>query len=227
MRVYAFTSCFSSSTLSTVLVQRLIAEVTEGSATFSIPLDVTNIRGRTARIDTEHNVEGREIASLVSVGRVAPTRAESDRTLALLRVLQGSLPLFDNHWVKALWLPGTVTWPESFTPSTSESSPPVEIVEHREARLNASQRSALTHMLSLSLNDCITLIQGPPGTGKTTVIATYVDNAIRSGQNGIWVLAHSNVAVKNIAEKLEKFEFLHFKLIVSHGFHHEWCVMIY
>src|ERR1700761_8698435 len=117
MRVYAFTNRFSSSTLSTVLLQRLIAEVTEGSATFSIPLDVTNIRGRTARMDTEHNVEGREIASLVSVGRVAPTRAESDRSLALLRVLQGSLPLFDNHWVKALWLPDTVIWPESFTTS--------------------------------------------------------------------------------------------------------------
>jgi hypothetical protein len=199
-----------------------MAEVTEGSETFLIPVGVSNLRGRTARIDTEHNVEGREIATLTSVGRGAPSRAESDRSLAILRILQGSLPLLDNHWVKAIWLPGTVTWPESFT--TSDSSPPAEIVEHPDAPLNASQRSALSHMLSYSLDDSITLIQGPPGTGKTTVIASYIDNAIRSGQTGIWLLAQSNVAVKNIAEKLAKFEFLHFKLIVSQGFHHEWCV---
>jgi hypothetical protein len=199
-----------------------MAEVTEGSATFSIPVGVSELRGRTARLDTEHNVEGREIATLTSVGRGAPTRAESERSLAILRILQGTLPLLDNHWVKAIWLPGTVTWPESFT--TSNSSPPIEIVEHPDAPLNTSQHSALTHMLSPSLDDCITLVQGPPGTGKTTVIASYIDNAIRSGRTGIWLLAQSNVAVKNIAEKLAKFEFLHFKLIVSQSFHYEWCV---
>jgi hypothetical protein len=204
---------------------RLMAEVTEGSATFSIPVGVSELRGRTARLDTEHNVEGREIATLTSVGRGAPTRAESERSLAILRILQGTLPLLDNHWVKAIWLPGTVTWPESFT--TSNSSPPIEIVEHPDAPLNTSQHSALTHMLSPSLDDCITLVQGPPGTGKTTVIASYIDNAIRSGRTGIWLLAQSNVAVKNIAEKLAKFEFLHFKLIVSQSFHYEWHEHLY
>ena len=205
----------------TVLVQnrKLMAEITEGSAKLLIPVDVSKLIGRTACIDTEHNIEDREIATLTSVGRGAPTRAESVRSLALLRILQGSLPLLDNHWMKVIWLPGTVKWPESFTTSS-----PVEIVEHPDAPLNDSQRSALTHMLSLSLSDCITLIQGPPGTGKTTVIASYIDNAIRSGRSGIWLLAQSNVAVKNIAEKLAKFEFLHFKLIVSQGFHHEWFV---
>lgn len=200
----------------------MMAEITEGSATFLIPVDVRNLHGRTARIDTEHNVEGREISTLTSEGRGAPTRAESVRSLALLRILQGTLPLLDNHWMKAIWLPGAVQWPESFT--TSNSSSPVEIVEHPDAPLNDSQRSALTQMLSLSLSDCITLIQGPPGTGKTTVIASYIHNAIRSGRSGIWLLAQSNVAVKNIAEKLAKFEFLHFKLIVSQSFHFEWFV---
>jgi hypothetical protein len=177
-------------------------------------------------MDTEHNVEGRDITSVTSIGRAAPTRAESERSSALLRILQGSLKLLDNHWMKAIWLPSdTVVWPQSFSPSGS--SPPIEIVEHPDAPLNPSQHSAVTHMLSSSLDDCISLIQGPPGTGKTTVIASYVDNAIRSGRSGIWVLAQSNVAVKNIAEKLAKFGFLHFKLLVSQSFHYDWCVTIY
>jgi Cdc6-like AAA superfamily ATPase len=201
-----------------------MAEVTSGSETLLLQVDVANVHGRTARLDTEHNVEGRGITSLTTIGRSAPSRAESDRSLALLRILQGSLPLLDNHWVRAIWLPDTVTWPESFTTSSSFDSPAIEIAEHPVAPLNASQREARTHMLSLSLNNCITLIQGPPGTGKTTVIASYVDNALQSGRNGIWLLAHSNVAVKNIAEKLAKFETLHFKLLVSQSFHFDWCV---
>ncbi|KAI9461669.1 P-loop containing nucleoside triphosphate hydrolase protein, partial [Lactarius psammicola] len=68
---------------------------------------------------------------------------------------------------------------------------------------------------------------GPPGTGKTTVIASYVDNAVRNERSGIWLMAHSNVAVKNIAEKLDKLGFIQFKLLVSQGFHHEWHDHLY
>jgi len=77
-------------------------------------------------------------------------------------------------------------------------------------------------MLSPSLNTHLALVQGPPGTGKTTVIATYVLSAIHAGQRGIWLMAQSNFAVKNIAEKLAKLEFLSFKLIVSQSFYNEW-----
>lgn len=166
-------------------------------------------------------MEGKVITSITSSGRDLPTMAESERSLYLLHVLQGLLSPFDNHWMKALWLPSDsepVVWPESF----SSSKPPVEIVEHPDAPLNPSQFSALENMLSFSLDDCITLVHGPPGTGKTTVIATYVVNAIRAGQRGIWLMAQSNVAVKNIAEKLAKFDFFSFKLIVSREFHYEW-----
>ena len=81
-------------------------------------------------------------------------------------------------------------------------------------------------MLSPSLETLLTLVQGPPGTGKTTVIATYVLSAINAGQRGIWLVAQSNVAVKNIAEKLAKLDFLDFKVLVSKGFHFEWCVAV-
>ena len=136
-------------------------------------------------------------------------------------MLQRTVPLLDDHWMKAIWLPDEpVIWPKEFTPPPD--SPTIEVITHPNAPLNASQHSAITKMLSPSLDTNITLIHGPPGTGKTTVIATYVISAIQAGKRGIWLIAQSNVAVKNIAEKLAKLDFFDFKLLVSPTFHFEW-----
>ncbi|KAG2074301.1 hypothetical protein BDR04DRAFT_1126904 [Suillus decipiens] len=43
----------------------------------------------------------------------------------------------------------------------------------------------------------------------------------------VWLVAQSNVAVKNIAEKLDKVGFREFKLLVSKDFHHDWYVVSY
>ena len=65
--------------------------------------------------------------------------------------------------------------------------------------------------------------QGPPGTGKTTVIAATVHSKIAEHHsNTIWIVAHSNVAVKNVAEKLVDSGFFNFKLLVSRDFHYDW-----
>ena len=40
--------------------------------------------------------------------------------------------------------------------------------------------------------------------------------------NTIWIIAQSNVAVKNVAEKLVESDFLDFKLLVSKDFHLDW-----
>ena len=40
--------------------------------------------------------------------------------------------------------------------------------------------------------------------------------------NTVWVIAQSNVAVKNIAEKLAESEFFDFALLVSEDFHFDW-----
>ena len=65
--------------------------------------------------------------------------------------------------------------------------------------------------------------QGPPGTGKTTVIAAAVHSMVTEhGSNTIWVIAQSNVAVKNVAEKLVDSGFVDFKLLVSKDFHFDW-----
>jgi hypothetical protein len=188
-------------------------------ASYSLPGGASNVRGKTARLEVAHNLEGKRITSITTTGRDAPTQAELECSNAILSMLQGTLPLLDDHWMKAIWLPSEpVVWP--FTPPPN--APAIEIITHPKAPLNASQRSAITQMLSSSLDDNITLVQGPPGTGKTTIIATYVLSVIKARQKGIWLMAQSNVAVKNIAEKLAKLDFFDFKLLVSHNFHFEW-----
>jgi superfamily II DNA or RNA helicase len=68
----------------------------------------------------------------------------------------------------------------------------------------------------------ISRVVGPPGTGKTTTISEAAAIWLRA-RVPTWVVAHSNVAVKNIAEKLYK-RGVDFRIIVSKEFHFEWCV---
>lgn len=63
-------------------------------------------------------------------------------------------------------------------------------------------------------------------TGKTTVIAAYVTSAVSAGVTGIWLVAQSNIAVKNIAEKLADVGFYNWRLLVSKDFHIGWYVMV-
>lgn len=66
------------------------------------------------------------------------------------------------------------------------------------------------------------LTQFSLGTGKTSVIARFVLSAIQGGRKGIWLVAQSNVAVKNIAEKLLAIGFNDWRLLVSNDFHEGW-----
>ncbi|KAG2074298.1 hypothetical protein BDR04DRAFT_202613 [Suillus decipiens] len=82
-------------------------------------------------------------------------------------------------------------------------------------------------MLRQSNDGRLTVIQGPPGTGKTTVIASFVQMALAGGLSGIWLIAQSNVAVKNIAEKLADFGLTNWKLLVSKEFFEYWHEHLY
>jgi regulator of nonsense transcripts 1 len=82
-------------------------------------------------------------------------------------------------------------------------------------------------MLQQSDDGRLTVIQGPPGTGKTTVIASFVQTALDGGLSGIWLIAQSNVAVKNIAEKLADFGLTKWKLLVSKEFFEYWHEHLY
>lgn len=104
------------------------------------------------------------------------------------------------------------------------SYPPSDILRSLlERPLNPSQMDAVNTILSNKDEDRVALIHGPPGTGKTTVIGAAV-LALSKGDpdRTMWLVAQSNVAVKNIAEKLASLGFLDFKLLVSKEFHYDW-----
>lgn len=64
--------------------------------------------------------------------------------------------------------------------------------------LNQYQIQAVSSVLSNPLS----LIQGPPGTGKTVTSATIVYHMARQGQGQVLVCAPSNIAVDQLAEKI-------------------------
>jgi hypothetical protein len=66
-------------------------------------------------------------------------------------------------------------------------------------------------------------------TGKTSVIAATVCSLMASGNpstRAIWLVAQSNVAVKNMAKKLADIGFLDFGLLVSKDSHFDWSVIL-
>ena len=88
--------------------------------------------------------------------------------------------------------------------------------------LNDAQTIAVKEMLCHRKERDITMIQGPPGTGKTTVIAAFISSILNARNRRVFITAHSNVGVKNIAEKLASYGIMKWKLIVSQDFHRDW-----
>ncbi|KAL0954953.1 hypothetical protein HGRIS_003886 [Hohenbuehelia grisea] len=186
------------------------------------------VLGQTANLSMAESVNPQTIAGLRTTSRRGTsTMAEAKRSQLTLHVLQGRSKSFSNPWLRNLFLDHAVmTWPEAW----ASSSLPPHTDNHRnlnQQSLNSSQLAAVNTMLSSSSDNHIVLIQGPPGTGKTSVIANYVKLAITNHQTGIWLIAQSNVAVKNIAEKLSAYGFNNYRLLVSDDFKHEWHDHLY
>ncbi|KAH0585272.1 hypothetical protein H2248_008514 [Termitomyces sp. 'cryptogamus'] len=214
----------------------LVTETTSGSQ-YTTRGKVGNVRGKAGQLSTNHSLDGKLVTSVISIGRDDPTTAEAQRAATVLRVLQGFEQLMDDSpWIQNIFFPSDdadspLTWPLAwsqandtspahFDPVSETHSPnPLELLP-----LNSSQQHAVNTMCSPLDVDRITIIQGPPGTGKTSVIASFVQLSI---QDGIWLVAQSNVAVKNIAEKLIKTNFLDWRLLVSKDFIFEWHEHIY
>lgn len=200
---------------------------TGGRYTTSASVDIAKGKGASLTSALAIN-EDQVIKTLVSIGKDDPTQAEKKRAATLLRILQGDLDIMsDNPWVQNIWLRPELVWPEEWSRDTSLPRARTGDNLDRLTHLNPSQRRAAKAMLSTSDQHRITIIQGPPGTGKTSVIAATVQQSITSGGGGIWLVAQSNVAVKNIAEKLEKVGFHDYRLLVSRDFYEEWHEHIY
>lgn len=202
------------------------------------------VTGKSGDLNTDRDLSGKTIMGVMSIGQDHHTKAEAQRAATVLHILQSPRPevlISQSPWVRNIWFPsdhsdGLLDWPEdwSISPPTLHGASPhesvdppsesdVNLVRHE---LNCSQQEAVNTMLSTINAHRITIIQGPPGTGKTSVIAAFVSFAIQAGYDGLWLVAQSNVAVKNIAEKLMDIGFLGWKLLVSKDFHFEWFVTI-
>ncbi|KAK0458310.1 P-loop containing nucleoside triphosphate hydrolase protein [Desarmillaria tabescens] len=187
------------------------------------PGRVLRVNGRAATIAIQGHLSTQAPLKVTTIGREEPTQAEEARAMIILAALQQSSAILDHPFIQALWFPRSqISWATipSFTRSVTINFP---------GQLNDSQRCAVDLILSNRDADRVTVIQGPPGTGKTTVIAAAVTSIVASTDRNrtLWLVAHSNVAVKNIAEKLASIGFLGFKILVSKDFHYDWHEHLY
>jgi len=186
------------------------------------PAHPLRTKGKTTVI-TAHGAKISNPTAITVLGHQDPTNSERARELFLLQILQGVKSLKSFPLLQLLWL-------------NSESHPNIETqFPFDEGNLNQSQKKVVSAMLGES---DITIVHGissipniytdffsdrsigPPGTGKTTAIA-QASRFWAKVKEDVWIVAHSNVAVKNIAEKLLKND-IDFKIIVSKEFYVEW-----
>jgi primosomal protein N' len=186
---------------------------------YTIPATISAAHGEGVNLKTDASLSGNQVATITVSGREDPTAAEVKKAQIVLMILQGKDL---NPWVYQIYLsPGEdFKWPAEWSKNIP---PPIKFKpESIPCPLNPSQIKAINQMLDHADESRVTIIQGPPGTGKTTVIASYVKTAVAAGQTGIWLIAHSNIAVKNIAEKLADFGLSNWKLLVSTEFYEFW-----
>ncbi|TFK29531.1 hypothetical protein FA15DRAFT_582319 [Coprinopsis marcescibilis] len=160
------------------------------------------------------------IASIRVVGRQELTSSERALEHLLLTTLQGLKSFQQSPFIRLFWFP---TWkrfkppPESFRLNSSAYNTVMDV-----ANLNVSQKKVIDTLVS---SERAVIVHGPPGTGKTTTIAT-ISRIWDLHDCPVWIVAHSNVAVKNIANALGKRN-VDFRLIVSKEFHEEWHEHLY
>ncbi|TFY60454.1 hypothetical protein EVJ58_g5144 [Rhodofomes roseus] len=204
--------------------QRLQVQFSAKNGSKTVQGHTIRVEGKTAAITVNRPVASTaKILSVVTRGKEDLTAAETDREAIVLAVLQQRLPFFEHPFVRPIF-----ESPDRHSSRTSMATNKEICLGVR--RLNDSQASAVHRIISEDPADKLCLVQGPPGTGKTTVIAAAVIDLMKvrkAGPGGIWLFAQSNVAVKNIAEKLAQEKFFSFRILVSKDFHFEWHEHLY
>lgn len=171
-----------------------------------------------------------DVARITVHGREEATCAENAQDEFVLRVLRGEVQMIGRTFIDLVWFPSAntprVDRPVYLAPPKTEAF----------SSLNASQRQVSAAMISptepiviahgaailpLSIRRLTEHLLGPPGTGKTTTIAAAVDYWNSTG-DAAWIIAQSNVGVKNIARSLLGKGIKDFKLVVSKDFYVEW-----
>lgn len=188
-------------------------------------------QGRRTTVRTSKSVRG-QIESIRVLGREEPSLADYARDVYLISLLQGKTRLRDPQYpfIEHLWF-------RSETPTAEPSLHKAQKLPYsiNGRQLNQSQADVVEGMVAprppivVAQGEptvCITRVSlmsyssGPPGTGKTTTISVAMRELTALGRSA-YVVAQSNVGVKNIAESMCKHG-VNFKLIVSREFYVEW-----
>ncbi|TFY60455.1 hypothetical protein EVJ58_g5145 [Rhodofomes roseus] len=184
---------------------------------------VAAVKGKAAQINVHKAIDSTAtIKSITTIGKEALTSAEMERESIVLSVLQQKLFFFQQPLARKIFDPSSAR--RTRVPSSSDYE-----FHLGDRVLNESQTVAVDLIVSENPDDQIVLVHGPPGTGKTSVIAASVIDMTEEPQKtyNIWLVAQSNVAVKNIAEKLASVDFFDFKILVSVDFHFDWHEHLY
>ncbi|KAI0644790.1 P-loop containing nucleoside triphosphate hydrolase protein, partial [Trametes meyenii] len=160
------------------------------------------------------NVRPSEISTITVVGREEATCPEVARDQFFTQLLQGHAVLTEAPFVRLLWFPES----KAQKRRSHKAAKAAEFLE-----LNHSQRVVSSAMIAH--NESLVIAHGPPGTGKTTTIAAAL-KYWQAQKQPVWVIAQSNVGVKNIARSIVK-RGIAFKLLVSKEFHFEWHEHLY
>lgn len=168
--------------------------------------------------------------SIYTIGKEAPTPSENQVRNFAWDILCGHPKLLlSNPLIRKVWQLKVVV-PMTGSTRSPQQEGILRLPERVKVRLNESQRQAVLEFCGMSsdaTDPLIQLVHGPPGTGKTTMITAMVQWLARckgaARGDAVYIVAQSNVAVKNIAEKLVDIKFEEFKLLVSEEFHYEWC----
>ncbi|KAL5498110.1 hypothetical protein ACEPAH_2240 [Sanghuangporus vaninii] len=152
-------------------------------------------------------------------GREESTNHERARDAFLLGVLQGVRILSDPSYpfIGFLWFPVLRRL------NVGRINNARIRIGQADRPLNQSQANVVEAIINP--HRPIVIAHGPPGTGKTTTISVAM-REIYALRRTAWVVAHSNVGVKNIAESLAKHS-VAFKILVSKEFYEEWHEHIY
>ncbi|KAF6742048.1 P-loop containing nucleoside triphosphate hydrolase protein [Ephemerocybe angulata] len=205
--------------------QRLEIRVSQGGREFNVSARTKQVEGRGAKVaPAKIFSSSASIVHVKTYGRERPTNAEEVRHELLVDILKGTVRLLHtNTFVQRIFFPERLgPWPVARRIRNRR------VVLSDRTILNGSQGRAVEAIISLEGRRRVVLIHGPPGTGKTTVIAASAHSIVRSDLSAtVWLVAHSNVAVKNIAEKLVNSNFLDFKIVVSKEFHFDWHEHLY
>ncbi|KAK0237347.1 P-loop containing nucleoside triphosphate hydrolase protein [Armillaria nabsnona] len=166
----------------------------------------TNIHGKQTNINVSGPFHGK-VTSVKVFGRERVTNTEKAHNMLLLRTLQGECHIRQSKFMRMLWFPSNEDKKDLVASSAQTSSIFV-------GKLNESQWEVVLAMISTWP---LVLAHGPPGTGKTSTISAAAEIW---GQSSLptWIIAHSNVTMKNIAEKLALYD-VDFKIIMSKEFY--------